>query len=152
MSRQLILISLLLFTSVSFAKNKGVFNAEIGSSTTKHTDPNEVVSFTGKFTSEVDFDFVNIEWKFEGDVELVSGQTKTTINDVKAHRPESEEINVRIKNPAGAKIIFWVYKDVDGSRIGSTQIYVPSVATIDAKSVDKSKAKAFRIKSKKIFH
>ncbi len=152
MSRQLILVSLLLFTSVSFGKNKGIFSTEIISSTNKHTDPNEIVTFTGKFKSELDFDFVNVEWKFEGDIEVVSGQVKTTVNDVKSERPESEEINVRIKSLAGAKIIFWVYKDVDGSRVGSTTLYIPEAKSIEIRDIDKSKAKAFRIKSKKIFH
>lgn len=154
MPRQLVLISLsiLLFSSVSFGKNKGVFLTEIVSSTDTHTDPNEIVTLTGKLISEVAFDFVNIEWKFEGDIELVSGQVKTRINDIKVDQPASEEINVRIKNLEGAKIIFWVYKDVDDSRIGSIKKYIPKAKSVEIKDIDKAKAKAFRIKSKKIFH
>ncbi|OQW50537.1 MAG: hypothetical protein A4S09_01720 [Proteobacteria bacterium SG_bin7] len=151
MSRQLILVLLLLLSSVSYGKNKGIFSTDLIPSTTKHTDPNEIITFTGKFTSESDFDFVNIEWKYEGNVEVISGQVKTTVDNVKANQPESEEINVRIKNVVGAKIIFWVYKDVDGSRIGKTHIYVPEIKSIDAKGFEKNKAKTFRIKSKKIF-
>ncbi len=142
---------LLLFSSLAFAKGKGVFSADITPSTTKHGDPNEVVTFTGSLTSQRDFDFVNVEWKFEGDVEVVSGPVKTIVNDVRADQPQTAEISVRIKSIPGSKIIFWVYKDVDGARLGQTQIYTPQAFSIEVQSM-KIKEKPYRIKSKRIIH
>ncbi len=157
MSRKLMLVFFVsLFSIFAVAKSKGVFSAAISPSTTKHSDPEEIVTFTAHFTSQQDFDFVNIEWKFEGDIEVVSGPVSAVVNDVKADRPETAEVRVRIRKLEGAKIVFFVYKDVDGgARLGQTQIYVPQAFSDGVgpleKSSSKAKFKGYQIKSKKIF-
>jgi hypothetical protein len=147
MPRKLITLLFVLFSVTSFAKTKGVFEAELGTS----TDKSELITVTGKFKSQMDFEYANIEWKFEGDIEHVSGRLKTTVNEIKANQENKEEISIRIKNPDGAKVIFWVYTDVDGVRYGTTQIYTPAAAVAESQGHSK-KLKTYQIKSKKIFH
>lgn len=153
MSRTIILIFTLFFCINGFTKNPPPLNLQISSSTTKHTDLEKPVTLTGTIISDYDFETLNAEWIFEGDIEYISGDKFSVLNNVKAGVSTEVQVTVKIKNLSSAKIIFSVYREINGSKFGQTQIYVPTAGvTLNPKDTKNFKAEPYVIKDKKIIY
>ncbi len=132
-------------------KPNHVITLNIVPSENTYDDPNKVIVLDGRILSKRAFDQLSVQWKLEGNVELVAGNLESSMANVEANQEYSNQISVRFTNKDDFKVVFFVYHDEDKSRIGQTAVLSPpskpsiAIESLPAQSFKLNKAKKSKI-------